>query len=234
MPNGKGWPACFVCAFYDHGQKTRPCTKHDFVMPAVVYEPICSDWQVGQSYENEPFVQALLQQHFDEFFRSLLPGHLYYSSYASRRGPEGLGAFEEITRLILGVCTVDDTEFGWVMFLSGHHMYELFPAPGREVAVRHGETERLFKVVEVPTRHQWMTALETERLVHCQDAPATLREWIEESCDTEALVQGHKALGIEDPMITILLEVIERHGAYEFHHDYLAYGEHRRIKRGSE
>lgn len=237
MPNGRGSPDCHICKFVVSNEDRKECSKHKFVIPRISSEKLCCDWQHNETHTRRPFPK-------------LLPGVLYYYSYASIQKPEPLDTFEHFNKSIeyFFVSLCDDLEYGWSLYLRQTD-YKYFPTPGGKVTLQLNNTESEFEIVDATRIHsQGCTRQEdgslkkrwsrgNQRIIYCPLDPFILYTWLDSFFNVERILFHYrKALReyLSAFRIHILFEAVPTENVLRIKPDIHMYGEFGRgpYKRG--
>jgi len=236
MPNGHFNAQCFNCISYVYRRKGRSCRKHDFLMPRVSAELICRDWRHREGSDNPGEIAK---------YRALEPNVLYYYHYTYDAPPEPLTRFAALNTPIWNVDVYHDAALSWVI-RPGMEEHPSSPRPGASCIVHLDGAPHRFEVVEAARRRvvggrrtaagSWEDAWQErqERLLHCPEEPAVLREWLDAQFDVEAHMAAMQVhffgVSLLDAGIAAFLQALEEPLSYRLQLDRVGnpYHSHKR------
>jgi|GEM_PF-1915998 len=215
------YPECQNCRFFDADavNSERRCKQHDFVMPRIDWQIVCTDWQHDQeTLKNSP----------------LEPGTLYYYSYASGNTLYApIAPMSRLQSLLISVSVRQDNEYGWIIFPRQYQIY--FPPPdsrltlvvdNRRCAFQVATQERRLAAEMVPTgKGKWEAFYHMQQvyMLYSLESPDLLFEWLNSFMDVEAALADSLA-----PSLPAFIEIRNRNREYVLHADLLNYGKYLR------
>lgn len=232
MANGAGSPDCWNCRFVVIVEDRKECSKHNFIIPKGGSEKICKDWQD--------------EKHTSHHFNELLPGILYYYSYASKEPPTPLDQFEHFKKQVeyISLNLVYDTEFGWSLYCKNENKEISYDAHGTVSIILDGssfhfevaEATRLFYGLQDDgtCKRGWSKGL--QKIIYCPSDPVILYKWLNKQFDVEAILYkfSHARSMLYTPTINlfILCEPNRTENALHLKPNFSLYGELARKPQG--
>src|SRR5262245_37863030 len=236
MPNGHFNAQCFNCVAFVYRRNGRSCRKHDFLMPRVSAELICRDWRHREGSENPAEIAK---------YQALEPNVLYYYHYTSDAPPEALAPFSALKTPVWNVDVYHDAALSWAIRAPKEDDY-LSPQPGALCTVNLNGAPHRFEVVEVARRRVvggrrtaaggWEDTWQErrERLLHCPEELAVLREWLDAQFDVDAHMAAMQVhcfgISLLDAGIAAFLQALQQPLSYRLQLDSVGnlYGSHKR------
>jgi len=236
LPNGHFNAQCFNCMAFVYRRNGRSCRKHDFLMPRLSAELICRDWRHREGSENPSEIAK---------YRALEPNVLYYYHYTSDAPPEPLAPFAALKTPVWNVDVYCDVELGWAI-RTRREDHPQSPLPGASCTVHLDGAPHRFGVVEAARRRvvggrrtaagSWEDTWQErrERLLHCPETPAVLREWLGAQFDVDAHMAAMQVhffgVSLLDAGIAAFLQALEQPLSYRLQLDCVGnlYRSHKR------